>query len=291
MTGERTWTAGEILTVTAEFFAKKGIGTPRLDAELLLAKVLHLPDRVKLYTGFERVLTQVEVDSYRELVRRRSRHEPAAYILGVKEFYAIPFEVTRDTLIPRPETELLVDEALALARAVPGRASVRVCDVGAGCGAIALAVAANLPEASVEASDVSAGALACARRNAAANGLDARVRFVEGDLMLAFSEPPFDLVLANLPYVPAGLIPGLSPDVRDYEPRLALDGGDDGLALYRRLLPQAAGRMKPGGALIAECQPDQFQALTAQAMELGLSPRPPVEDLSGRERIFSAMKP
>jgi release factor glutamine methyltransferase len=298
--------------VTSTFLGDRGSGSPRLDAELLLGSVLDLP-RVRLYISFERVLTGAELGAYRELVRRRSRHEPVAYILGVKEFYGLGFKVTRDTLIPRPETEHLVDEALAAAGGTAadpgigprdgppeGRAEgrpaaarpVRVCDVGTGSGAVACAIASSLPEALVEASDVSEAALAVAKENVEALGLSHRVTLVKGDLLEApFRAGLFDLIVANLPYVPSGDIPGLAPDVRDHEPRGALDGGPGGLDLYMSLLPQAAARLAPGGCLLCECQPDQFPALTAKALELGLAPRPPAEDLSGRERVFSAVKP
>jgi release factor glutamine methyltransferase len=283
----------EILSVTAGFLGKKGIPSPRLDAELLLGKVLDLP-RVRLYISFERELSAGEVDLYRELVRRRSRREPAAYILGEKEFYSLPLKVTRATLIPRPETERLVDEALLFAKdalASPDGKGLSVCDVGTGCGAVAAALAANLPLAEVEASDVSPAALECARENLASLDLS-RVLLALGDLLDApFQARDFDLVCANLPYVPSSDIPGLPPDVRDYEPALALDGGEGGLELYLRLLPQAAARLRPRGALLCECQPDQFPALGREACRLGLMPRPPAEDLSGRDRIFSATKP
>jgi release factor glutamine methyltransferase len=281
---------GGILSTTADYLAKKGASSPRLDAELLLGRVLSLP-RVKLYVSFERELSTGELDLYRELVRRRSRLEPVAYILGAKEFFSLNFQVTRDTLIPRPETELLVDEALSLAGKHPDPPALSFVDVGTGCGAVAAALAANLPEASAEATDISAKALEVARRNLDALGLE-RVSLSEGNLMEApLTAQSFDLVCANLPYVHSAAIPSLPPDVRDFEPFGALDGGPDGLDLYRRLFPQAAGRLKPGGALIVECQPGQFPALDTLAKSLGLVPRPPVTDLAGRMRIFSAAKP
>ncbi|MDR2611497.1 MAG: peptide chain release factor N(5)-glutamine methyltransferase [Deltaproteobacteria bacterium] len=284
-----------MLSVTSGFLGGKGIASPRLEAELLLGRALGL-SRIGLSVSPARELTAEEVDGYRELVRRRAGHEPAAYILGEREFYSLPFKVTPCTLIPRPETEHLVDEAVLFVRGLtaprPGPAAApaaALCDVGTGCGAIAAALARNLPQASVEASDVSPGALACARENLAALGLADRVNLVEGDLLDApFRSHLFDAVCANLPYIPSSMIAGLPPDVRDYEPRSALDGGPDGLALHRRLLPQAAGRLRPGGAVFLECQPDQFPALEAAARACGLSPRPPALDYSGRERIFSA---
>jgi release factor glutamine methyltransferase len=282
---------GDILNVTAEFLGKKNIPTPRLDAELLLGRVLGL-QRVQLYVNFERLLEPHEVDDYRELVRRRSKREPAAYILGEREFYAIPFIVTGDVLIPRPETEILVDEALSTAKRNPTPAELRVCDVGTGCGCIAAALARNLPGTRVEASDMEQAALDVARRNLEALDLAGRVTLVRGDLMDApFASSSFDIVCANLPYVPSAAIPELEPDVRDYEPHSALDGGPDGLDPYRRFLPQAAARLAPGGTIVLECQPDQFAALIELALSLNLAPRPPVQDLSGRDRIFSASRP
>jgi release factor glutamine methyltransferase len=164
--------------------------------------------------------------------------------------------------------------------------------VGTGSGAIAAALAVHLPGALVEASDISPEALRLARSNLEALGLAGRVNLVAGDLMEApFQSPFFDIICANLPYIPTGDIPSLPPEIRCYEPLTALDGGPEGLDLYIRLLPQAARRLKPKGAVLCECQPGQFPELSRMAIASGLEPRPPVPDFSGRDRVFSATRP
>jgi release factor glutamine methyltransferase len=178
----KEWSISEILNVTANWFAKKNPGSAaRLDAEILLAKVMNLP-RVSLYVSFEKKLTEGEVSAYRELVRRRGSHEPAAYILGEKEFYNTTFKADRRALIPRPETEHLVDEALLFAKESKLERPL-IADIGCGCGAVALSLAKSLPGAELEASDISEDALALARENAEALGLSGRVSFRRGDLL------------------------------------------------------------------------------------------------------------
>ncbi|MDR1166334.1 MAG: peptide chain release factor N(5)-glutamine methyltransferase [Deltaproteobacteria bacterium] len=282
--GAALWTVASLIQTTANFLGPKGIPSPRLEAEILLAKVLDL-SRVALYVNFDRALTGPELDAYRELVRRRSKFEPSAYILGEKEFYKLPLKVSPATLIPRPETEGLVDEALRLARARED--PLRVLDVGAGSGAIALAFKANLPAAEVWGVDISPAALAIARENARALALDAR--FLESDLLRSPElAGDFDLILANLPYVPTPELAGLPPDTRDYEPTLALDGGPDGLNLYRRLLAEAPPRLRPQGRLLLEIHPPQLEPLSQLARERSLEPLAPVLDYSSRPRIFVA---
>jgi release factor glutamine methyltransferase len=224
------------------------------------------------------------------LVARRAAGEPIAYVLGSAWFYGREFAVTPDVLVPRPETEHLVDAALDDLRAQRARAAVRglhVCDVGTGCGAIALTLAAEDPSLAVVASDVSEAALAVARRNAELLGIAGRVRFVQGDL----AEPlaplgPFDCVVANLPYIPSAAVPS-PPDPVGFEPRLALDGGDDGLALYRRLLFGLRRLVTPGGSAFLEAAPGTIERLAVLAesmlgahVEIG-------EDYAGKERWLS----
>jgi release factor glutamine methyltransferase len=285
---DRAWTLSDILGVTVGFLARKNPGSsPRLDAELLLSRVLGIP-RVGLYLNFDRILDPGEVAAFRELVRRRGQHEPVAYILGEKEFYGIPLKVDARALIPRPETEHLVDEALRILKA-SGKPAPRVADVGCGSGAIALTLARLLPEALVEASDVSPGALGLASENAEALGLAQRVRLLQGDLLDApFSEGPFDLICANLPYVPSEDIPSLPPDILLFEPMLALDGGPLGLGPYRGLLAAAPGRLAPSGHLILEIHPAQYQPLRELCESHGLEAAEAVKDFSKKDRIFVA---
>ncbi|MDR2349102.1 MAG: peptide chain release factor N(5)-glutamine methyltransferase [Deltaproteobacteria bacterium] len=286
----RTWTIGEILDVTTGFFAERGMKhSPRLEAELLLAKVINL-SRVNLYVNFERVLAEDEITAYRALVARRGKFEPVAYILGEKEFHGIPFKVDSRVLVPRPETELIADEVLRLARKT-GDPKPSILDIGTGSGAIAVTLAKKLPESFVTASDLSPDALAAARENAEANGL-ANIAFILADL----TDPPFpedgefDFVLANLPYVSSAEMAKLPPDVKNHEPAMALDGGPDGLDLYRRLVPKTKKLLKPGGRALFELDPGQFPAMTELATENGLTPLEPLKDLARFDRIFAASR-
>ncbi len=279
-----TWTVGRLLSATAEFLAGKGSATPRLDAELLLARVLALT-KVQLYVGFERLVEPAELDRYRELVRRRAQHEPVAYILGEKEFYGLKLKTTPAALIPRPETELLVDEALRLAKKHWPEEALQVADIGCGGGAIALALARELPKAEILAVDLSAEALALARTNAQDLGLAERLAFFEGDLAAPLAGRRFHLVCANLPYVPDSEMAGLMPDVGGHEPHLALNGGPEGLALIRRLLKDAPGLLHPGGRVLLEIWPGSLAALTASAAQFNLTVEGVLRDLAGHQRV------
>ena len=287
---QEVWPVGKILATTTSFLASKGAANPRLDAELLLCRVLGLP-KVQLYVNFEREMSPRELDEYRELVRRRSRHEPVAYILGHKEFYGLKLKTSPAALIPRPETEHLVDEALRLAGELwPGQ-KILAADIGCGSGAIALALAKNLPEAEIHAVDISPEALALARENAAALGLDTRLVFQEGDLLAPLEASGFHLICANLPYIPSDEMPGLMPDVGGHEPHLALDGGPRGVSLIERLLSQAAGRLAPQGRILLEIWPDSVTDIEAFAEELGLVMDEPIRDLAGLNRIVVLHRP
>jgi release factor glutamine methyltransferase len=286
-------------------------GTPGLDAEVLLRHVLGV-SRGALYTHRERRLSDGEERRYAALLARRAAGEPVAYVIGAREFMGLSFAVDRRVLIPRPDTETLVERALALlaARAGAGppaesRAPLRVADVGTGSGAIAVAVAALAPAGvalRVVAVDRSAPALAVARENArrllsgaAGRATEARgatrrvgVEFVQGSLLTAL-RGPFDLVLANLPYVPAGDVPGLAQGVAGFEPHLALDGGADGLDLYRALLGDLGAKLATRAAVLLECDPRQAPALSALvAAALPGAERGVRRDLAGRDRVVEA---
>lgn len=279
-----TWLVGRLLTTTASFLKEKGCACPRLDAELLLSRVLSM-SKVQLYVNFDRALNQPELDEYRELVRRRCRHEPVAYILGRREFYGLALKTTPAALIPRPETEHLVDEALRLARELwPGR-ELALADLGCGSGAIALALAKNLPSAEIAAVDLSPEALALARENAAALGLAERVTFVPGDLLAPLAGRRFHLICANLPYIPTPEMAGLMPDVGLHEPHLALDGGPRGLSLIERLLESAPDHLEDQGRLLLEIWPDSLAELEGLAGSLGYRLDEPIRDLAGFNRI------
>ncbi|MDR0356287.1 MAG: peptide chain release factor N(5)-glutamine methyltransferase [Deltaproteobacteria bacterium] len=293
---EKTWTVADILAVSADFLAKKDPSSPRLEAELLLSQVLKL-NRVSLYVNFERVLSPAEVGQYRELIRRRGQHEPVAYILGEKEFYNLKLAVTKDTLIPRPETEHLVDEALRLLKgnmAPDGEdrpEKPQAADVGCGSGAIGLALVSAHKGVRVSATDISAQALAVARGNAERLKLGARMEFFEGDLAAPLAGRSFDLICANLPYIPDAEMTTLPPDVANFEPSSALKGGPEGTDLIERLLPQAKELLKPGGHVLLEIWPRSLERVTALALDGGFTPLEPVVDYAQHDRIFVAQKP
>ena len=247
----------------------------RLDAELLLAHALGRT-RIELYTDFDRPLTEAELGAFRELVARRGRHEPVAYILGEWGFRRLTLKVDRRALIPRPETEAVVERCLALLRGLDAPA---VLDVGVGTGAIALALADEHPGARVTAIDASADALALARENAGRLGLP--VELVEHDLREGLPGGPYDLVVSNPPYVSPEELPGLMPDVRDYEPHVALvaDGAVEAVARGAR------GVLKPGGWLVLEVGDGQAAQTVALLEELGYADAVTTPDLAGRERV------
>ena len=278
------WTVLKLLRWTADYFAGRGIDSPRLDAELLLAETLGL-DRVGLYLNFERPLQAEELAAYREKVRRRAGREPLAYVLGRTEFWSLPFKVTSAVLVPRPDTELLVEEAL---KRLPA-ATARLLDVGTGSGALAIALAHERPGCTVTAIDVSPAALAVATENARANGVAERVAFIEADLA-ALPAGPFDLVVANPPYIPTGDLPALMPEVRDFEPQLALDGGGDGLDACRALARQAGTVLAPGGWLLVEIGIGQAEAVRGLLTAAGLTDIFTARDLSGIERVVGGNK-
>ena len=266
--------------------ARGGSEEASLEAELLLAYALST-DRTHLYQRLRDGLAPDAESAFDALLRRRLAHEPTAYILGRKEFYGLEFEVTPAAIIPRPETETLVELVLEFVGTRDTRHETRVVDVGVGCGAIALALAANLPPpAQIVATDISPEALALARRNAVRHGLAERIRFLEGDLLEPLDDPA-DVIAANLPYVRSGDFEAGPPEIREHEPRLGLDGGADGLRLIARLLRDAPPRLKPGGALfveIGDAQGDAARKLAAESF-----PRARVEvkrDLSRLDRVL-----
>lgn len=262
-----------------------GIEEPQHDAELLLRHALR-QDRAFLYLHLPDELTDEQEAIFLRILRQRLERRPAAYLTGIKEFYGIDFYVAPGVLIPRPETELLVDESCRLlrARAVPGRAPIFV-DVGVGCGAIALAVARETPNARCIAIDRSPAALAIAALNARRPQLAGRVELRQGDLLQPLIEPA-DVIAANLPYIPTALWTTLPPEIREHEPREALDGGEDGLEPIRRLIAQAPARLQPHGALLLEVGAGQAAAvdeLLQQAFPLGR--RYVIPDLAGIDRV------
>jgi release factor glutamine methyltransferase len=251
----------EILQSTAAYFAKRGVENPRLNAEHLLAHILQRK-RIELYLEFERVLTEAELAPLRELVRRRGQGEPLQHLLGTVEFDGRVFLCDKRALVPRPETEQLVEKIADCRLPI---ADCRILDVGTGSGVIALSLAANFPEATVTATDISEDALALARENAERLGLTNRIEFVSGDLLL-YVNHVYDLIVANLPYVAAGDRAALSREV-GHDPEVALFGGERGDELVRKLIEAAPARLKPGGLLALEVglgQADDLAALMAE---------------------------
>jgi release factor glutamine methyltransferase len=255
MSDDQIWTVGRLLTWTTEFLRGKGADSPRLDAEVLLAHARGC-QRIELYTAFEEEPTEAVRTTFRELVGRRAKGAPVAYLVGRREFFSLMFEVTPDVLIPRPDTESLVVRAIDLAKTCGG-GELRIADVGTGSGIIGITVAKHIKNCQVTAIDVSASALEVAKRNAAKHGVAERIEFVESDLLAAVpADAKFDLILSNPPYVASDEMAGLAADVRDHEPHLALDGGASGTEVIERLIPQAAERLKPGGWLLMEVGAD-----------------------------------
>jgi release factor glutamine methyltransferase len=244
MTETKIWTTLKVLDWTREFLASRGVENARLEAEWLLCAATGL-DRVGLYLNFEKPLHDGELAAYRAMVARRGRREPLQHILGTQEFCGLEFEVSPDVLIPRHDTETLVSEAM---RRMPDVRSV--LDIGTGSGCIAVALARNLPAASVSAVDISEAALAVARRNAEKHHVD--IEFLPGSLLQPVAGRTFELIVSNPPYIPSGDLATLQPEVRDFDPPAALDGGGDGLEIYRRLIPDAAAVLSAGGWLLLE---------------------------------------
>lgn len=297
----------DVIRRSTEFLAGRGVDSPRLQVELLLAHVLKLP-RLKLYLQFDRELTEAELAPLRDLVKRRGQREPLQHLTGTAAFLAHEIKVTRDVLVPRPETEMLAQLAVqklsaASRQPVAGDAdrtpAPRCLDFGTGSGCLAIAIAAACPDAEVHAIDRSPAAIAIARENAASNGVAGRITFHEGDGFAALAahtascirHSSFDLVVTNPPYIPTAEIATLDPEVRDFDPRLALDGGADGLDFYRMLATEAVPWLVPGGWLLAEFGDGQAGALSGIFTGAGWSSEGVEKDLSGRERVLIVRSP
>ncbi len=279
----------EVIQKSTEFLAKKGVESPRLQIELLLAHVLKMP-RMKLYLNFERALTAAELDTVRELVKRRGQREPLQHIMGSTSFCGLEIAVNRHVLVPRPETEILAELGWQFLSATNSQPSTAL-DFGTGSGCLAITVAKMCPAAQITALDVSVEALDVAKRNAAHNGVEERIQFVLGDGFGALSAGScFDLILCNPPYIPTAELATLQPEVRNYDPRVALDGGPDGLDFHRMLGSRAAQFLKSGGKLMLEFGDGQADAarriLEAQLWIVEALK----EDYAQRQRIMIARR-
>lgn len=281
----------ELLNEARCIFAERGVEPALLDAEVLLAHVLGM-ERVGLYTGRDAAVSDEVTERFHDCVRRRAAGSPVAYLTGVKEFWSLPIRVTPAVLIPRPETELVVEQALAPLRTIAR--DLRILDLCTGSGCIAAALAKELPHAYFAVADISPEAVEVARMNLAF--VAGRVTFLVGDLFQALARSPekrspdrprFDLITANPPYIPSGEIPRLQREIALYEPRAALDGGESGLDFARRIIEDAPGFLLPGGCLVMEMGEKQAQALEAAGRAAGFSRIAISRDLAGRERVIS----
>jgi len=303
MPDETPWTVGRLLEWTQKFFEKKGISQPRLDAEILLAHALGT-ERIGLYLAYER---EVETDArarFREWVQRRAEGEPTRYLVGGCEFMSLAFKVGPGCLIPRPETELLVEEVMArcgktrahapVAGGAPADGAITVIDLCTGCGCVAVSVGVHVPESNVVATDISALALAMARANAAAHGVADRVAFLEGDLyeaLEAAGAAPADFLVANPPYVAEAEWETLQPEIRNHEPREALVAGPEGTEVIERIVQGAPAHLKPGGTLLVEIGASQGPAVRDLAAGVcGLVDVEIRKDYAGHDRMLVARR-
>ena len=288
-TTTQTWSIGQLLNWTRSFLSDKGVEEPRLAAELLLASALGCR-KIDLYTRFEQIPGAEPVARFRELVRDASGHKPIAYLVGHKEFYSLDFLVSPDVLIPRPETELLVDQAVAVAKAAGGRA-LQVLDVGTGSGCVAVAIAKLLPTSRVVAGDVSVPALAIARRNAERNKVAERVTLVEADAVgipaEMVPESGFDLIVSNPPYIAESERASVAANVREHEPALALFGGADGLAVIRKIAAGGRAVLASGGRAFVEVASGQDGRATTVFVENGWVTHGTIADGAGIPRVLS----
>lgn len=294
------WTIGRILKWTEHFFQEKGIESPRIDAEVLLGHVLK-KERIYLYVHFEEPLQPEELTAYREAIKKRVQRVPVAYIIGRREFMGLTFHVTEDTLVPRPDTEILVQAAVERLKKREG--DVHFADIGTGTGAICLSVLTYVPDATADTVDISEAARKVAEENAAAFGLTDRITFYTGDLLVPLREAQadtgagsadearYDAILSNPPYIPDADIEQLAPEVRCKEPRTALAGGPDGLAFYRRLIADSPALLADDGFLAVEVGIHQAKAVAQMATDSGNFARTEIlKDYGGVERVVVAWK-
>ncbi|MEF8787722.1 MAG: peptide chain release factor N(5)-glutamine methyltransferase [Planctomycetota bacterium] len=284
------WTVLRLLNWTADFFEDRGIENPRLNAELLLGKVLGL-ERIMLYAEFERDITPEERQQYRELVKKRASRMPLQYLLGEARFYDRTFEVDSSVMVPRDDTEVLVD--MCLKRIDGDGEGQRCADICCGSGVVGITLAAEREGLQVSAVDSQEGALSVARGNAQKHDVSDRITFHEGSLTEPLEDETFELLASNPPYIPSGEIDELQPEVSDHEPRVALDGGPDGLDIIRQLVPGAGRVLKPGGWMVLEMGEDQAEAVQEMVREQDVFKENGMEvatDTGGHRRVIAARK-
>jgi release factor glutamine methyltransferase len=282
------WSIKRVLAWATDDFKRRGNQSARLDAELLLGEALGF-DRIQLIVQAERPLAEAELSRYRELIKRRRVGEPIAYILGRREFFALPMVVDRRVLIPRPDTEILVENALSGTQAQ--HLYGRMLDLCTGSGCVAIAFAKARPTWRVTAVDISKDAASVARENVRRAGVVHNLAVLEGDLFAALPEGArFELITANPPYIPSADIAELAADIRDFEPRLALDGGADGLHITRRIIAEAPQYLSPGGLLALEGGYDQAPAVAELLAGAGFADITRARDLAGIERVVTGRR-
>jgi len=278
---ERVWTVLDLIRWGTEYFASKEVDSPRLTIELLLCDILKI-SRIKLYSEFDRPVLPEELATLRSYVTRRAHHEPLQYITGTAWFYSLPFSVGPDVLIPRPETEFLVEEAIRYGRE-RGQDPLRCLDIGTGSGCIPIAIASHLPHSHWIATDVSSKALEVANDNIRTHGLESRIQTLRSDILTEVPDRRFDLITMNPPYIPASEVPSLDAEVRDFEPHRALTDDADGLTFYRRMAQLAPSILEPQGLILMEL--GWSSAPDVQRLFEGLGPFRIVDDLQGIPRI------
>ncbi|MBC8461063.1 MAG: peptide chain release factor N(5)-glutamine methyltransferase [Deltaproteobacteria bacterium] len=290
----KTWTIKNLLKVTTGYLQEKQIENPRMTAEVLLAHQLNI-DRVTLYINFDQPLNESEISGYRSLIKRRLQREPLQYITGAQEFWSLDFIVNPQVLIPRPESELLVE--LAINQLKPPNAfenhPPKILDLGTGCGALAISLAKEVQEAKIWATDISSGALKLANLNAKKHGVADRIKFKHGDLWnpLINQDITFDIIISNPPYIACEEYNDLPPEVRDYEPRSALDGKEGGMYYIEKILKGGLHFLNTGGLILLEMAPDQTNealSLIGQIKGYGESSR--IKDYSHRYRVVMAQR-
>ena len=293
MTEAKAWTIRDLLKVTSEYLKQKDIEAPRLSAEVLLACLLDLT-RVQLYLQFDRPLNEDELSEYRALIKKRLNREPLQYITGTQEFWSLDFAVGPAVLVPRPESELLIEQSLSLLDKglIPHGDQPRILDLCTGSGALAVALAKEIQDGLFWASDISREAISVARSNASRHGVEKRIQFLIGDLWQPVRDQDLvvDLVVSNPPYIRSGALDTLSPEV-SCEPRSALDGGEDGMFYIRKILSEGARRLYPGGWVLLEMDPEQTSNALRLIEESGqYESWERVKDYTHRYRVVMARK-
>lgn len=287
---DNSWTLLSLLNWTTDYFGKNKIPTSRLDAELLLAHLLRI-ERLQLYLKFNRPMSEEELAAFKALIQRRIKGEPVSYIRGVKEFWSLPFKVGPGVLVPRPDTEIILEKVQEIFKGKEN--SLKILDIGTGSGNLAIALAKEYPRAKITAIDISDEALNYAKQNAETNGANDQIEFLRQDFFTIYHSPStihYDLIISNPPYVRSSMIDTLDPGIRDYEPRLALDGGPDGLDFYRKIGETAPQLLKADGILAVEIGENQGELVRTLFEKVGLKNIEVNKDYSGLDRGVVARK-